>query len=516
MLLPMASKPPMSNSVEGVISSAKGVSKSNAAGAAPEPSSQFGEAFASALQDRFGGSKPPAPPQNSAGQTVQAPVNPKRDFLPPDSKAAPNVPNAGGVPPAKLTAEGSPAATVKALVAALPAVPASQENERPSAINSDKETKNDHAKKPQQPSSQTSSLDRNVVDGLLGLAIVPAALPAAPSTAANNKSAPEQSGEPLASTPVVPLLPPAPIAKNVTNTAPVPAPTPKDTEAFSLNLKPKALPAPEPVAPPAAMLKKTENNASGIAGQFVSPVKSVAGVTPVAAVKPTDDEQGNTPKQALQLKTPAISSATNTPSPSPSSLGQSSGVERAGTPRGKDEPAPPMGVTSDGGGTKQELAGFSASPVTFPNQAKSAGSASDLRPVTQPMNLQDNSTNGNVGATKEIAIRLQGESGETIDVKLVDQGGQVQLSVRSSDPATASSLRQDLSSLTSSLDKAGWKPEISVASGSSFEPVNQTRQTDRNSQDSSGSKQPEWQQETPSKRQSASDIWDELLTNQTV
>jgi len=74
-----------------------------------------------------------------------------------------------------------------------------------------------------------------------------------------------------------------------------------------------------------------------------------------------------------------------------------------------------------------------------------------------------------------------------------------------------------LSSLASNLDKAGWKPEIAaVVGGTSLEAVSQTRQPDRNNQDSQGSRQPDWQQQdTPRKRQSVSDLWDELLTQTT-
>lgn len=120
------------------------------------------------------------------------------------------------------------------------------------------------------------------------------------------------------------------------------------------------------------------------------------------------------------------------------------------------------------------------------------------------------------GSAKEVAIRLEGQSGQTINVKLVDQGGQVQVSVRSNDPAAATALRGDLSSLASNLDKAGWKPEITTVAGTgSMETVSQTRQSDRNSQDSQGSKQPDWQQQdTPKKRPSVSDLWDQLLTTQ--
>jgi hypothetical protein len=125
----------------------------------------------------------------------------------------------------------------------------------------------------------------------------------------------------------------------------------------------------------------------------------------------------------------------------------------------------------------------------------------------------------NVGITqpaKEVVVRLEGQSGESISVRLVDQGGQVQVAVRSSDPATATQLRQDLSSLTSNLDRAGWKPEILASAPVSTESVRETSQSSRNDgQNSQSQAAPDWnQQDSSRRRNTVSDLWDEILTRQ--
>lgn len=501
MLLSMASKPSTPSSAEGPAlvanATSKPSSKTSAAGEPSAASSQFDEAFASALQERFGVNKSPAVLPSPLG-------NPP----PPDPKAVAGVPDGANVQaavpvevPTKTVAEAVMAAAVKTPV---PFLQPASKDEPSATIGSDGAVKGDKTKddktKKSQPVPPQGGADIAAVSYPLAMPIVPALL-AIPSAAANDKNSPPKSSDNVL--PAQTGLPgnPVPAAQKVTIAPPAAAaPSPKDTEAFSINLTPKALPP------------KSEDNKPEATGQLVLPTKPAVSAMPLAgASSPIADLS----RQVIQPKKTGNSSAINSPSAIPSSLGQSSGVDREGKQREKEEPILPKGSAGDAGGSKQEFAGFGSAPALFPKEIKDAGNASDVRPVAQPVELQDNPPTG--GPAKEIAIRLQGRSGETINVKLVDQGGQVQVTVRSSDPAAASALRQDLSSLTSSLDKAGWKPEIAMAaSGNSFEPVNQARQTDRNNQDPQGNKQSEWQQETPKRRQSVSDMWDELLTNQTA
>ncbi len=113
-------------------------------------------------------------------------------------------------------------------------------------------------------------------------------------------------------------------------------------------------------------------------------------------------------------------------------------------------------------------------------------------------------------------LRLQGDSGQSISVRLVDQGNRVEVAVRSSDPATATLLRQDLSSLTSNLDRAGWKPEIMATNELAANPVRETSQGSRDdSQNSQGQGTLDWNQQDGSRKKSTvTDLWDEILTRQ--
>jgi hypothetical protein len=80
-------------------------------------------------------------------------------------------------------------------------------------------------------------------------------------------------------------------------------------------------------------------------------------------------------------------------------------------------------------------AAVAGSPVTLENSA--------------PMNT-----------AKEMVMRVEGARGEVVNVRLTDQGGHIQVAVRTNNPASASLLRQDLSSLTNTLERISCKSGI--------------------------------------------------------
>ena len=120
---------------------------------------------------------------------------------------------------------------------------------------------------------------------------------------------------------------------------------------------------------------------------------------------------------------------------------------------------------------------------------------------------------------KEVVVRLQGQAGESISLRVVDQGGQVQVAVRSSDPASANLLRQDLSALMNNLDRAGWKPEVlsaPISPSSMPETSHGSAHEGQNSQ-SQGQGPIDWNQQDSSRRKSTiADLWDEILIRQST
>jgi len=121
------------------------------------------------------------------------------------------------------------------------------------------------------------------------------------------------------------------------------------------------------------------------------------------------------------------------------------------------------------------------------------------------------------GLVHDVQLRLQGEAGENISVRLSDRSGQVQISVRSSDQATATTLRQDLSTLSASLEKQGFKTDLSesplqTAVHDAREPSNQ-QQSDQQGRQRSV---PDWQDPPDKKRQSPSDQWADINEQETT
>jgi hypothetical protein len=60
---------------------------------------------------------------------------------------------------------------------------------------------------------------------------------------------------------------------------------------------------------------------------------------------------------------------------------------------------------------------------------------------------------------KDIAFRIQGQTGSSVEIRLVERGGSVQVTVRSSDPVLSNSLRGELAELVKVLGERGYRTE---------------------------------------------------------
>lgn len=118
-------------------------------------------------------------------------------------------------------------------------------------------------------------------------------------------------------------------------------------------------------------------------------------------------------------------------------------------------------------------------------------------------------------APKEIVVRVEGVRGEVINVRVADQGGRVQVAVRSNDTATASLLRQDLPSLTNTLERMGWKAEFSAGSTPQSPVAQHALRTDTGEpqRDRDGSPLT-WNQDPERKKHSTPELWDAALDAQ--
>jgi hypothetical protein len=194
--------------------------------------------------------------------------------------------------------------------------------------------------------------------------------------------------------------------------------------------------------------------------QVAQSLPSEAGVR--ASTDSSNAEAGGGASQQQQDDTPAASPhavvASTDPKarPADEKLGDSSS---AGTMNGAGlEHA--SGVTSlvempTGDQTRATSEAQSASPTPFQGTAEALRtSESNLPAAPQPR----------TGAAQEISIRIAQPDASPVDLRVVERAGQVHVDVRTSDPAMQTVLRQDLGSLTSSLERAGYHSETFTSS----------------------------------------------------
>jgi hypothetical protein len=120
------------------------------------------------------------------------------------------------------------------------------------------------------------------------------------------------------------------------------------------------------------------------------------------------------------------------------------------------------------------------------------------------------------GAAQEIAIRIEQPDSSPVDLRVVERSGQLHVDVRTPDSAMQTSLRQDLGTLTNSLQRAGFHADVFTPSAlgrtaSSAQTSNQENQRDP-SQNRGGS--PDHSEGRRQQQQKRSSNWLEELEDQ--
>lgn len=130
----------------------------------------------------------------------------------------------------------------------------------------------------------------------------------------------------------------------------------------------------------------------------------------------------------------------------------------AGEGQASSTPLPSLFESAISGGTANVFSLASTNPAVD-NSSPSGSTNSPSRPILS----SDDGTDTTKPPVREVHLKFEGDSGESINVRLAEHQGQVQVSVRSSDPKLAASLRQDLSELTANLDKLGLKADRALS-----------------------------------------------------
>jgi hypothetical protein len=193
-----------------------------------------------------------------------------------------------------------------------------------------------------------------------------------------------------------------------------------------------------------------------------------------------------------------------------------------------DAKARPADINQDEGGTATALhdRAMDTLPGTslpsFPEQARAAVPTQSQMTAVAPTpfqstaeTLRTSEPNLTVapqlraGAAQEIAIRIAQPDASPIDLRVVERSGQLHVDVRTSDAAMQTSLRQDLGTLTNSLERAGYHSETFTPAstpGRTASSTQMSNQGDRQDQsqnrggsgDFSGGRRQQQQQKRPS------------------
>lgn len=235
--------------------------------------------------------------------------------------------------------------------------------------------------------------------------------------------------------------------------------------------------------------------------------QSATALPPKSPVDPADAESSTLPSASQLLPTGHFSESSETNPVIQSTTTDSGGFDQQR--RGN--------VQSPSGNAQPDLIVTNATPTISTAQSIKSTPEMQSSGRGQPIDSTQAGTSGPqaAGPVKEISIRVQASSGETVHLRIVDQLSQVQVGVRSSNASLASSLRQDLSSLTATLDRLGWKPEVAGTAIPGATVLSEAASGTNEQPDDSHSQTMDWWNETEHNKRSPNELWEEALNRQT-
>ena len=222
---------------------------------------------------------------------------------------------------------------------------------------------------------------------------------------------------------------------------------------------------PGPANPGAAAGPLSPSLVTGAAADFSGAAPSTGHSTLHAG---TAFEARLTPKTATPDAAPApAGSMSPVPEGPPGSAAGRDFNQRSGPKSGDgDAPASAPPGNSDSGNSFMSHAvaimPVAAAPAASASGGATAGgAAADAQPPVQPA-LSEPSVSPAPAHVREMTVRIAAPDAAPVDVQVNQRQGQVFVAVRTADPSLQTSLRQDLSQLVTSLDRAGFRTETFV------------------------------------------------------
>jgi hypothetical protein len=255
---------------------------------------------------------------------------------------------------------------------------------------------------------------------------------------------------------------------------------------------------------------KGRNQASGAQTTVAAPTSTQAQESRLS-LSGTPPEASNQPKQ-----NPTVSQSENVANPGPGpqatssskkqSAGDSSEPNKPGEKGAGDSGAEILNHAGTPSAAIFSGAIFSA-PVRTDARMQQVGPAASV----EVSKITDAPA---IAQTKEMVVRVEGESGAVVSVRLVDLGEQVQVAVRSADPFAAAQLRQDLTSLASNLDRIGWRTDAVVSAAPQNLTLSEPSRPDGESDTGNTGSKPDWDDAPGHRRNTPPELWDMFLASQ--
>jgi hypothetical protein len=137
------------------------------------------------------------------------------------------------------------------------------------------------------------------------------------------------------------------------------------------------------------------------------------------------------------------------------------------------QPAGAFAAPIDEKAPAREMIGQPATPVSDVGQTLRDSEPEISAPATTPSS-----------PVQQIAVRISQGDGAPVDLHVTERGGEIQVSVRTADAAMQTSLRQDLGTLSSSLERVGYRAEMFTTRETPVAPVHEaSMQTSTNLRD---------------------------------
>jgi len=159
---------------------------------------------------------------------------------------------------------------------------------------------------------------------------------------------------------------------------------------------------------------------------------------------------------------------------------------------------------------RQDAIGAATGTVTQDNSALISNSPMSSSKLIQSMESHEMHV-PNAPKT-DLTVRIEGDAGQSVNVRVAERAGQIQVLVRANDPATAALLRREIPALQTGLERIGWHADpISNAIQQGDRARQGDGQADIHNQDAERNSPSDSRQDPGRPRSSAADQWLELM-----